>query len=559
MINQPLRNKKGGTNSVIDYICNERLKNGTARVLKGNPLLTKEIVKMILNKQKLLVGVLSFAESNLDEYKKIKIMDSFEKVLLPSMQGRYNILWVEHTDKNRLELNYIIVKIDLPTQRSLTPYLDKLDRYRIEIWRDIQNLKYKLADPSDPRLSQTLSNDKRIKLFEDYKALNEMLMQLVAENKIRSREQMILLLNKSSIETKEYKTYITVKLPKSKKSQKLRGSIYNEKFRSIRSITEISDERRVEIQEYLNRNTQELLEILNRKLREYTLKKAEYYRKRFIEKEPVYRGNISQEYGEDKNRSDSRNKEKSKSELFVYNSFNGYNNSNDIVDFSELHLKSLIYDGTKYDSTNSIVESIRRKRESQQVSLQRVRNKRESISTRIGENHKDLRREHEEYKERLPNSDFTFGGRIEEAIRECTDYNREREALLGAIKRTTDTTEKVTNEFREFKRKFERTIGEIRNKNELYEQRIREFKKLFIEKRNILIIDYSDIEEVIIDETITLNIDSFKARKYIEYLSLNDAESMFINKSEDETINIDFFEKSFKFDESFVELNNLNI
>jgi hypothetical protein len=151
MIHQPLANASGGTVEAINYMCNERITIGTAKVLKGNPNLTKSIVKSLSFKHKLAVGVLSWEEANIDESLKLIIMNSFEKILLPNMQGRYNILWVEHRDKNRLELNYLIPKIDLPTQKSITPYFDKLDRYRIENWRDIQNIRYGFSDPNDPR------------------------------------------------------------------------------------------------------------------------------------------------------------------------------------------------------------------------------------------------------------------------------------------------------------------------------------------------------------------------------------------------------------------------
>lgn len=83
MIHQPLPNSKGGTIEAINYMCNERLKDGTARVLRGNPNLTKKIVQSIKFKQKLHVGVLSFEEANLDEDTKILIMNSFEEYYYP--------------------------------------------------------------------------------------------------------------------------------------------------------------------------------------------------------------------------------------------------------------------------------------------------------------------------------------------------------------------------------------------------------------------------------------------------------------------------------------------
>ncbi|MGB5919107.1 hypothetical protein [Arcobacter sp.] len=92
MIHQPLKNEQGGTIGVINYMINNRLKEGTARVLRGNSFLTKEFVKQIKFKQKLFVTVLSFEEENIEEDYKSVIMNSYERMLLPSLDERYNIL-----------------------------------------------------------------------------------------------------------------------------------------------------------------------------------------------------------------------------------------------------------------------------------------------------------------------------------------------------------------------------------------------------------------------------------------------------------------------------------
>lgn len=75
-------------------------------------------------KHKTCVGCLSFEEKNIDENIKKELMESFENALLtPEMQGRYNILWVEHTDKGGLELNFVIPKIDLESKKAFNPFI----------------------------------------------------------------------------------------------------------------------------------------------------------------------------------------------------------------------------------------------------------------------------------------------------------------------------------------------------------------------------------------------------------------------------------------------------
>ena len=75
-------NKKGGSSKAIDYLLNERREQGTARLLKGDEQLTRDIIKDINYKQKTTVGCLSFEEQDISEELKQKLMEDFEKMLL---------------------------------------------------------------------------------------------------------------------------------------------------------------------------------------------------------------------------------------------------------------------------------------------------------------------------------------------------------------------------------------------------------------------------------------------------------------------------------------------
>ncbi|EAH9995043.1 mobilization protein, partial [Campylobacter jejuni] len=162
MICKFFKTQKGGGVSSVDYMLNERVNQGTARILKGDEFLTREFIKSMSQKHKTCVGVLSFEEKNIDENTKKEIMQSFENALLtPAMQGRYNILWIEHTDKGRLELNFIIPKMDLESKKSFNPYYHPIDNKRIDFWRDFVNLCYGFTNPKDPSKEQTLQGSKK--------------------------------------------------------------------------------------------------------------------------------------------------------------------------------------------------------------------------------------------------------------------------------------------------------------------------------------------------------------------------------------------------------------
>ncbi|MBW6086045.1 relaxase/mobilization nuclease domain-containing protein [Escherichia coli] len=66
-----------------------------------------------------------------------KVMASFERVLMPGLEkNQYSILWVEHRDKGRLELNFVIPNMELQTGKRLQPYYDRADRPRIDALAD---------------------------------------------------------------------------------------------------------------------------------------------------------------------------------------------------------------------------------------------------------------------------------------------------------------------------------------------------------------------------------------------------------------------------------------
>lgn len=285
-------NKKGGSSASINYLLNEREKEGTAKILKGDRNLTENIIKSISNKQKVTVGVLSFEERNISAAQKEELMQEFEKTIFAGMTpDEYNILWVEHTDKDRLEMNFVIPKIHLPTQKAFNPYYHAVDFPRIEMIEDIYNIKYNLTSKKDPSKAQTLSGSKKeLHLFKDYQELDKQLHELVQSQQIQNREQLIELLKESDIEvTRTSKESISVKLPDSKKAKRFKGSIYNEQFTSIEQIEAISEEADRRAKEFQQRDTTRELELTLRKLDKYNEQKAQHNREKYQLKDDRYR------------------------------------------------------------------------------------------------------------------------------------------------------------------------------------------------------------------------------------------------------------------------------
>ncbi len=284
--------KQGGGDGdgSVNYLLNERVKQGTARVLKGDSNLTKSLLLSLTQKHKACVGCLSFEESNIDESLKYELMESFENALLTQeMQGRYNILWVEHTDKGRLELNFVIPKIDLITQKAFTPYYHSADITRIDIWKDYTNLKHAFTNPKDLEKQHNMQchNTKTPhgkELLETYEKLDKLIQENLGKL-FNSREGIINFLKANQCEVnRQGKDYISVKLPNEPKAKRLKGFYYHETFRTIKDIrNQLSEARQRESQRErsnshtTNDNHAELLRELENKLHERIEYKQRYY------------------------------------------------------------------------------------------------------------------------------------------------------------------------------------------------------------------------------------------------------------------------------------------
>ncbi|NHB51958.1 molybdopterin-guanine dinucleotide biosynthesis protein MobA [Helicobacter pylori] len=286
-------NQGGGDgDGSVNYLLNERVEQGTAKVLKGDANLTKSLLLSLTQKHKACVGCLSFEESNIDESLKYELMESFENALLTeSMQNRYNILWVEHTDKGRLELNFVIPKIDLERQKAFNPYYHKVDLKRIDIWKDCINLKHNFTNPKDLEKQHNIQqhqtkNPKNKELLATYEKLDKLIQDNLGKL-FNSRDEIINFLKDNQCEvTRQGKDYISVKLPNEPKAKRLKGFYYHETFRSITDIREqLSEVRQRESQrEHPNNqrdsdNHAELLRELENKLHRHIEYKQRYYEK----------------------------------------------------------------------------------------------------------------------------------------------------------------------------------------------------------------------------------------------------------------------------------------
>jgi len=249
------KTKNGGSTAGIGYLLNCRVKDKTAFVLKGCEAVTRQIVSNITKKQKLCMGCLSFEESDIDLDTKQKIIDEFETLLLGRYKERFNILWVQHVDKGRLELNFAIPKIDLESGMSFNPYYDKADRALIDAWQNYINLKFGFTDPKDPVKAHMLQGSrKEIGVIKDYIELEKILTDKFINQEFTCRDDILNALKSSDIDiTRIGKDYISVKLPNTKKAKRFKGDMFNEEFRDFESLEQLRGKTETRATEFRNR------------------------------------------------------------------------------------------------------------------------------------------------------------------------------------------------------------------------------------------------------------------------------------------------------------------
>lgn len=493
MIVKFFNTKKGGGNSAIDYLLDKRVEQGTSRILQGDEQLTRDIIKNMSQKHKTCVGVLSFEEKDIDEQLKFKLMADFEKALMTDeAQGRYNILWVEHNDKGRLELNFVIPKIDLQTKKALNPYYHNADLSRIASWQDIKNIEHNFENPKDPSKEQTIQGSKKqVEIYKDYEKLDNFLQQEVKNGTLQSRAEIIKLLQDNGVEvTRQGKDYLGIKLPDNTKAKRFKGGIYSDEFRSIESLRTIGDKQEKREREFSQRDNRAELERLRNQFERAYNAKSEYYKREFEKRDRQHKN----KYDNYRTGIDEFKANEHKADNFIDNSI-----SSDFSHISETS-RSDIDDSIR----NRIDERARQLREREQEAItttQRARadykptqkepirlnereyalledNRKQQQEPIIDENYIRERekrkreaikriRELRKARERQRNTELETSvkpsfERLRE-VRERTEQQHERHTIFADIFRQSEASfrKHITGRIQEFGRQFQRNITEF--------------------------------------------------------------------------------------------------
>lgn len=228
------RRGRGGGSGPVDYLLGKDRQREGATVLQGKPEEVRELIDVSLYAKKYTSGVLSFAENDLLPGQREKLMASFERVLMPGLdKDQYSVLWVEHTDKGRVELNFLIPNTELSMGKRLQPYFDRADRPRIDAWQTLVNGRLGLHDPNAPENHRALVTPSSLPKTkqEAAEAITRGLLALASSGELETRQDVTEALERSGFEVvRTTKNSISIADPDGGQNIRLKGALYEQSF-----------------------------------------------------------------------------------------------------------------------------------------------------------------------------------------------------------------------------------------------------------------------------------------------------------------------------------------
>lgn len=225
----------GSGSGPVDYLLGKDRQREQASVLRGDPDRICELIDSCDFSRSYTSGVLSFQEPDISDFEKSRLMDEWEQTLMTGLdRDQYHCLWVEHRDKGRLELNFVIPNIELQSGKRLQPYFDRADRPRVNAWQTLTNDRLGLRDPNDPlnRRPMTQASDLPRDKQQAAEKITAGLMNLMQQGEICCRQDVVKQLERYGLSVaRETKNSISIADPDGGKNIRLKGMIYERDFK----------------------------------------------------------------------------------------------------------------------------------------------------------------------------------------------------------------------------------------------------------------------------------------------------------------------------------------
>lgn len=221
-----------------------------------------EYIKEKNFKNPFITGVLSFEEKDIDPKLKTKIMNEFEEMMFEGIEpeNRPPVIWIQHKDKNRLELNYTTFN-SLMNKKHFQCYYHLSDKKLFNSFCEKINYENNISsvlDVKEHKERNTLVNTLNNKIPADKKAivekLQEDILSKIITEEINNREELISFIqSKNIIINRVRENAISIKFDKADKPISLKGDIYEQNrdyktYRTKSTIDHRADQQYVENQ-----------------------------------------------------------------------------------------------------------------------------------------------------------------------------------------------------------------------------------------------------------------------------------------------------------------------
>ena len=226
---------RGGGNGPANYLMGKNRDREHAQVLRGNLENTVELINGLSFARNYTSGCLSFAESDISNKQKNDIMNTFEKMIFTGLEpDQFDITWIEHKDKGRLELNFLIPNVELKSGKRYQPYYHQAENKMMNSWQQVINDLYYLKDPHNPRNKSalTLPRDLPRNKKEAHELITNGLTSMAENGLVQNRSDVIQALEKSGFEiARQAKSFISIRNPDGGRNIRLKGALYEQNFR----------------------------------------------------------------------------------------------------------------------------------------------------------------------------------------------------------------------------------------------------------------------------------------------------------------------------------------
>lgn len=271
----------GRGSGATEYLLGRDGMREDARLLRGDPRDIQDLCDSSSYTKKYTSGVLSFEEANIPENQKQELMDSFESTLMAGLdKDQYSVLWVEHRDKGRLELNFVIPNVELTTGKRLQPYFDGADRPLVDAWKECANHRYQFSDPNDPEKTRFLITPRNLpqNKQEAAEALNQFVSTGVEAGFIKDRSDIVNALQDQGFTVaRQTPSSISVADPDGGRNIRLKGALYEQNF----SVGESPEREYRNAKDHYQQQRSAEYERNRRNLEERISRKAEYHQERY--------------------------------------------------------------------------------------------------------------------------------------------------------------------------------------------------------------------------------------------------------------------------------------